>query len=106
MFAIVRIKGFQYFAKPGEKLTVPKLDSAPNTKITFDDVLFLKQGDTTLIGNPKVIGASVEAKVLSHFRADKAITFKFIRRENYRRLKGHKQQLTELEISKINYNKE
>jgi large subunit ribosomal protein L21 len=106
MFAIVRIKGFQYFAKPGEKLTVPKFDLTPNSIVTFDDVLFLKTDDTTVIGNPKVKGASVEAKIISHFRADKAITFKFTRRENYRRLKGHKQQLTKLEISKINYKTE
>lgn len=103
MFAIVRIKGFQFFAKPGERITVPKLDLEPNSIISFDDIIFLKVDNQTLIGNPKVKGASVEAKVLKHTRAEKVTTFKFIRRENYRRLKGHKQHLTELEITKINY---
>lgn len=103
MFAIVRIKGFQYFAKQGEKLIVPKLDLKPQTNTTFDDIIFLKADNQTFIGNPKVVGASIEAKVLSHIRAPKLTTFKFIRRENYRRLKGHKQQLTKLEITRINY---
>lgn len=106
MFAIVRIKGFQFLAKQGERLTVPKLDLEPNTNTTFDDIIFLKTDNKTIIGNPKVKGASIEAKVLSHLRASKVTTFKFIRRENYRRLKGHKQQLTNLEITRINYHPE
>jgi large subunit ribosomal protein L21 len=106
MFAIVRIKGFQFFAKVGERLTVPKLDLAPNTAATFDDVIFLKTDNKAVIGNPKVSGASVDTKVLSHNRAPKVTTFKFIRRENYRRLKGHKQPLTQLEVTKINYRHE
>lgn len=103
MFAIVRIKGFQFFAKVGEHLTIPKLDMEPNTTTTFDDVIFLKTDNKTLIGKPKVDGASVDVKVLSHKRAPKVTTFKFIRREKYRRLKGHKQPLTQLEVTKINY---
>jgi large subunit ribosomal protein L21 len=59
-----------------------------------------------LIGNPKVKGASVEAKVLANTRADKVTTFKFTRREKYRRLKGHKQNLTKILVTKINYNAE
>jgi large subunit ribosomal protein L21 len=106
MFAIVRIKGFQFFAKPGEKLIVPKLDLEPQANTIFDDVIFLKADSQTLIGNPKVKGASVEVKVLSHIRSPKVTTFKFIRRENYRRLKGHKQELTKLEVTKINYQPE
>jgi large subunit ribosomal protein L21 len=102
MFAIVRIKGFQFFAKPGEKITVPKLDLEPHQQVTFDDVLFVKTEAKAIIGNPTVKGISVEAKVLAHTRAPKVTTFKFIRRENYRRLKGHKQDLTELEVGKIN----
>lgn len=103
MFAIVRIKGFQYFAKPGEKLTVPLLDLAVNEKITFDEVLFLRTDKQVLVGDPFIKGASVEAKVISHTRARKVTSFKFTRRENYRRLKGHKQPLTDLEINKINF---
>jgi len=106
MFAIVRIKGFQFFAKVGEHLTVPKLDMAPDTAATFDDVIFLKTDNKAVIGNPKVGGASVDVKVLSHNRAPKVTTFKFIRREKYRRLKGHKQPLTQLEVTKINYRPE
>ena len=106
MFAIVKIKGFQYFVKEGEKLLVPKLDLEPGNSVIFDEVMFLKDNGKTLIGNPKVKGASIDAKVIKHCRAAKVTTFKFIRRENYRRLKGHKQHLTELGVTKINYHPE
>ncbi len=103
MFAIVRIKGFQFFAKVGEKLLVPKMDAEPNSTATLDDVIFLKTDNQAIVGKPKVAGASVDVKVLSHTRAPKVTTFKFIRRENYRRLKGHKQPLTQIEVTNINY---
>jgi len=103
MFTIVRIKGFQFFAKAGEILSVPKLDAPPDATVTFDDVIFLKSGNETVIGKPKVKGATIEAKVISHIRNPKVTTFKFTRRENYRRLKGHKQELTKIEVIKINY---
>jgi large subunit ribosomal protein L21 len=103
MFAIVRIKGFQFFAKAGEILTVPKLNSKPEATETFDDIIFLKSENETVIGKPKVKGASIEARVISHIRDPKVTTFKFTRRENYRRLKGHKQELTKVEVTKINY---
>lgn len=101
MFAIVRFKGFQYFAKPGEKILVPKLESEVNSSVTIDEVLFLRTEKQALIGSPLVKNASVDAKIVGHSRAAKVTSFKFTRRENYRRLKGHKQHLTELEIGKI-----
>ncbi|MCS7258284.1 MAG: 50S ribosomal protein L21 [candidate division WOR-3 bacterium] len=103
MFAIVKIKGFQYLAKPHDKLIVPKLDGEPNSEVSFDEVLFLKKDNQTYIGNPFIKGAKVLAKIVAHKRAPKVHVFKFIRRENYRRLKGHKQPLTEIEIISIDY---
>ncbi|MEO0131399.1 MAG: 50S ribosomal protein L21 [candidate division WOR-3 bacterium] len=103
MFAIVRIKGFQYLAKPQVRLTVPKLAAEVNSEVAFDEVLFLKTNGQTYVGNPVIKGARVLARVITHKRAPKVNVFKFIRRENYRRLKGHKQPLTEIEITKIEY---
>ncbi|MCX8015033.1 MAG: 50S ribosomal protein L21 [candidate division WOR-3 bacterium] len=103
MFAIVKIKGFQYFAKPGEKLIVPRFNVAPDTEITLDDVIFLKTDNQTIVGTPAVKGATITAKIVRHLRAPKVTIFKFIRRENYRRLKGHKQPLSEIQITKIDY---
>ncbi|MEO0091270.1 MAG: 50S ribosomal protein L21 [candidate division WOR-3 bacterium] len=102
-FAVVKIQGAQYLVKPKEKIAVNRLAAEPGTVIKFNEVLFIKSKNNTIVGNPTVAGAEITAKVINHIRAPKVYTFKFIRRENYRRLKGHKQPLTELEILEINY---
>lgn len=102
MFAIAEIKGFEYFVKEGEKLVIPRIKGAVGEIVKFGKVLFLKFNEKVWVGTPKVIGASIEAKILSHFKGEKIIIFKFRRRENYRRKKGFRPLLTEIEIIKIN----
>jgi len=53
------------------------------------------------VGTPTVEGASVEATVVGHGKADKIIVFKMKRRKNYRRRNGHRQQYTEIKIDGI-----
>ncbi|MEO0096630.1 MAG: 50S ribosomal protein L21 [candidate division WOR-3 bacterium] len=106
MFAIAEIKGFEYFVKEGEKLIIPRIKAEIGEIVRFNEILFLKSNDKVWIGTPKVEGASIEAKVLSHFKGEKIIVFKFRRRENYRRKKGFRPLLTEVEILKINFPQE
>jgi large subunit ribosomal protein L21 len=65
-------------------------------------VLFLRTDDKAIVGSPTVPGAEVQAEVVDHIRASKITIYKFIRRENYRRKKGHRQQLTRVKIARIN----
>lgn len=102
MFAIAEIKGFEYFVREGEKLIIPRIKAEVGETVIFDNILFLKANEKVWIGTPKVKGASIEAKVLSHFKGEKVIVFKFRRRENYRRKKGFRPLLTKIEITKIN----
>jgi large subunit ribosomal protein L21 len=101
MYAIVKVSGCQYLVKEGDVLTVPHLESEPGTKVPFE-VLFLRTEDKAVVGTPSVPGANVEAEVVDHIRGGKVTIFKFIRRENYRRKKGHRQQLTRVRIARIN----
>lgn len=103
MYAVVKIAGFQYLVKPGEQLTVPRLEVEPGSTVRFTDVLMLRTEDLAIVGTPTVANSYVEANVIEHTRAKKVTTFKFIRRENYRRKKGHKQPLTRIQITKIAY---
>jgi large subunit ribosomal protein L21 len=103
MYAVVQFGGAQFIAKPGAKITVPKVNAKVGEIVKIPDVLFLKTDHDTIIGKPKIADAFVEAKVLSDIKSKKITVFKFIRRENYRRKKGHRQSLTELEIIKINF---
>jgi large subunit ribosomal protein L21 len=101
MYAIVKVAGCQYLVKQGDIVTVPHLESEPGTTVPLE-VLFLRTDDKAVVGNPTVAGAQVEAEVVGHFRAAKVTIYKFIRRENYRRKKGHRQQLTRVKIARIN----
>jgi large subunit ribosomal protein L21 len=101
MYAIVRVSGSQLLVKEGDVVTVPRLQSEPGTKVPLG-VLFLRTDEKVVVGTPTVTGARVEAEVIDHVRAGKVTTYKFIRRENYRRKKGHRQQLTRVKITSIN----
>ena len=101
MYAIVRVSGCQYLVKEGDVVTVPHLESEPGTTVPLD-VLFLRTDERAVVGSPTVAGANVDAEVVGHIRAGKVITYKFTRRSNYRRKKGHRQELTRVKIARIN----
>jgi large subunit ribosomal protein L21 len=56
---------------------------------------------TVTLGAPAIEGASVEAKVLQHLKGDKVIVFKKKRRKGYKVKNGHRQSLTQIQISGI-----
>ncbi len=100
MYAIVKVAGYQCLVKEGDIVTVPRLQAEPGSTVPLE-VLFLRTDDKALVGTPTVPGAQVQAEVVDHVRAGKITIHKFIRRENYRRKKGHRQQLTRVKIAKF-----
>ena len=100
-FAIVDIAGFQEKVEKGMKLHVPHLLGEPGSDITFEKVLLTVDGDTIHLGKPTIAGASVAAKILSHGKDKKIRVAKMHRRKRYRRVKGHRQQYTEIEVTGI-----
>lgn len=101
MFAVVDILGQQFKVSENTKYYVPRLNQEPESEVTFDQVLLLSDGKETKVGSPVVKGAKVTAKVLSHLKDDKVLVFKKKRRKGYRKLNGHRQQLTRIEITQI-----
>ena len=101
MFAVVDILGQQFKVAENTKYYVPRLNQEPESEVTFDQVLLLSDGKETKVGSPVVKGAKVIAKVLSHLKDDKVIVFKKKRRKGYRKLNGHRQQLTRIEVTQI-----
>ncbi len=103
MFAVVAIAGFQEKVTEGMKLKVPTLSAEDGATVTFDQVLLLaKSASDVVVGKPYIAGASVQAKVLNHGKGDKIRVFKMRRRKRYRRVKGHRQGFTEIEVTGIN----
>ncbi len=101
MYAIVEIAGQQFKVVKDQKLFVHRLADKEGSKVSFDKVFLLDDGQKVSIGAPAITGASVEAKVVSHLKDDKVIVFKKKRRKGYRVKNGHRQALTELVIEKI-----
>ena len=101
MYAIVEIAGQQFKVEKDQKLFVHRLDSNEGSKVTFDNVLLLANGDKISVGAPAVDGAQVGVKVLKHFKGNKVIVFKKKRRKGYRVKNGHRQALTEIQVENI-----
>jgi len=101
MFAIVEIAGFQEKVQQGDKFNVPLLDAEEGKKITFGNVMLVADGTDLKFGDPFLSGATVEAKVIGHGRDDKIRVFHMRRRKRMRKVKGHRQDNTTIEITKI-----
>lgn len=99
--AIIRTGGKQYRVETGTVLRVEKLDAEVGSKIDLDDVLLVGTGDSVKVGTPVVSGAKVTAEVTAQGRGKKVIVYKFRRRKQYRRKRGHRQYYTELKITGI-----
>jgi len=101
MYAVFRLSGFQYRVEKGTVLEVPFQNGKEGSKITIKDVLLIGDGEKSLIGTPLVDGAKIEAKVVEHLKSDKTTVFKMKRRTKYRRIQGHRQDITKIQIDKI-----
>jgi len=101
MFAVVEIAGQQYKVSKADTIHVPKLESEVGQKVTFEKVLVVGDDKQTRIGAPYISGTLVEAKVVKHLRDDKVTVFKKNRRKGYKVRRGHRQQYTTLEITKV-----
>ena len=101
MYAIIRTGGKQFRAEPGKTIRIPALAAEVGQTVTFDEVLLAESDGEVRVGRPTLEGAAVEGEVVSHGKGEKIIVFKWKRRKNYRRKKGHRQKYTEVRIGQI-----
>ena len=102
MYAIVMTGGKQYRVEKGESIIVEKLNEAEKgQEIVLDQVLMIADGDKATIGKPTVEGASVVAKVIAQKRLPKVLVFKKKAKNGYKKMQGHRQYVTEIEITDI-----
>ena len=101
MYAIVDTAGKQYKVEDKQTLFVDRLAGQEGDKVEFDQVLLVDNDGKVTIGAPTVKGAKVSAKIEAQVQGDKKIVFKKKRRKGYQKLNGHRQQMTQVSISKI-----
>lgn len=102
MYAVINIQGFQYKVVPNQYLYVNRMDKAVGEQITLEEILLIDDNGNVRVGKPYVSGVKVSATVLEHLKDDKKIVFKKKRRKGYKVKKGHRQQLTKIQINSIN----
>jgi large subunit ribosomal protein L21 len=102
MFAVIRTGGKQYRVAEGDRIVVERLDAEAGDLLAFDRILMLAgDGEEPLVGATVPPEARVFGRVLEQTRGPKLIVFKKKRRKNYRRTKGHRQDLTAVRIVSI-----
>ena len=101
MFAVIKTGGKQYRVAEDEVLNVERLAGEAGDMIELADVLMVGNGDQSTVGAPLVAGAMVTAEIVEQLRARKVLSFKKRRRQNSKRIRGHRQMLTAIRISEI-----
>ncbi|MCD8167459.1 MAG: 50S ribosomal protein L21 [Bacteroides sp.] len=103
MYAIVEINGQQFKAEAGKRVFVHHIQNAEDgATVEFDKVLLVDKDGAITIGAPVVEGAKVVCEVkTSLVKGDKVLIFHKKRRKGYRKLNGHRQQFTELNIKEV-----
>lgn len=102
MYAIVELGGLQWRLEPGVRFDVNRLTGEVGAKHNIEQVLLANDGSKVQIGKPYVSGAKVVCEIIEHRLGKKIITYKFKRRSNSRRKRGHRQPMTRLEVKEIN----
>ena len=101
MYAIVDIAGQQFKVAKDQKLFVHRLEGEAGSKVSFDKVLLIDNDSKVTVGTPSISGAAVSATVIEHLKGDKVLVFKKKRRKGYKKLNGHRQYLTRIQITEI-----
>jgi large subunit ribosomal protein L21 len=101
MQAVFQLSGFQFSATEGDVIRVPHQAVAVGQTFDIDQVLLLKDKDTSAVGTPIVAGARIKAELLANGKNDKVIVYKFKKRTKYRRTRGHRQDYSDIKILKV-----
>ncbi len=102
MFAVIKTGGKQYKVEPNRIIKIEKIEGEPGTEVEFREILMIGEfSKPSVIGTPTVNGAAVKAKILDQYKDEKVLIFKKKRRQNYRRKKGHRQEVTSVQIIDI-----
>jgi len=99
MYSVIKTSGFQYKVAAGQILRLPLIQASLGTILTFDEVLLANDDGAIQVGQPSVASAKVTAEVVLHGQDKKIMVFRRKRRKGFRRLRGHRQQFTEVVIT-------
>lgn len=100
-YAVIKTGGKQYKVREGDIIEVERMASQPEDTVTFPEVLLYTNDGVAAIGQPVVDGIVVSGKVLANMRGEKIRVAKYKAKVRYRRVTGHRQELTQVRIDSI-----
>ena len=100
-YAVIKSGGKQYKVISGDVILIEKNSAEKGSEIRFEDIIMLGEGANIKTKSSELASAAVIGEVIEQIKGPKITIFKKKRRQNYRRRKGHKQDLTLVRIKSI-----
>lgn len=104
-YAVIKTGGKQYKVSEGDVITVERVETKPNETIIFSEVLLSNLDGEPTFGQPFIPNFTVSGKVLDHIRGEKLRIAKYKAKVRYRRITGHRQELSKIQIGVIGSSK-
>ncbi len=101
MYAIIRSGNKQYRVEKGDRIQVERLPQAAGEEVTFNEVLLAGDGDQYKTDKQALSGVAVTARVLGERKGRKVISFDYRNKHRRRTTHGHRQLVTDIEITDI-----
>ena len=102
-YAVVSPGGSQHLVEENQKLSVFHLEGEVGSVGTLSNVLLTVDDNKVNVGTPELKGASIEYKIDKQYRSRKMEIFKYKSKSRYRKTKGHRDILTDIIITKLNF---
>lgn len=103
MYVIAEIQGQQFKVEEGKKLYVHHMQNVETgATVEIEKVLLADNDGVVKVGTPTVEGAKVVLEVLVPLiKGDKVLVFHKRRRKGYRKLRGHREQFTQVLVKSV-----
>ncbi|MEN5081666.1 50S ribosomal protein L21 [Bosea sp. TWI1241] len=101
MFAVIKTGGKQFRVAANDRITVAKIEGNPGDTVAFGSVLMLTDGEKTTLDAKALGEITVAAEIVEQARGEKVIAFKKRRRQNSKRKRGFRAELTIVRITDI-----
>lgn len=99
-YAVIRSGGKQYKVSEGDIIAIEKLTS-DRKEVTFNEVLLYTADNQVQIGAPTLSNIAVTGKILQEKRGEKIRVAKYKAKVRYRRVTGHRQLISMVQIETI-----
>ncbi|KFC63642.1 50S ribosomal protein L21 [Bosea sp. LC85] len=101
MFAVIKTGGKQFRVAANDEITIAKLEGEPGDTVAFGNVLMLTDGEKSTLGAKELAEITVAGEIVRQARGEKVIAFKKRRRQNSKRKRGFRAELTIVRITDI-----